>query len=67
MALSPITPRDRLQRLGDLGRKMQRYWWLVAAFAVGGGAISLVFALTRPQSLRILETAFRSMQEASWG
>jgi NADP-dependent 3-hydroxy acid dehydrogenase YdfG len=27
----------------------------------------VVFALTRPRSLRILETAFRSMQEASWG
>ena len=49
MALTPISPRDRLQRLGDLGRKMLRYWWLVAAFAVGGGAISLVFALTRPR------------------
>jgi NADP-dependent 3-hydroxy acid dehydrogenase YdfG len=27
----------------------------------------VVFALTRPPSLRILETAFRSMQEGSWG
>lgn len=27
----------------------------------------VVFALTRSPSLRILETAFRSMQEASWG
>jgi NADP-dependent 3-hydroxy acid dehydrogenase YdfG len=27
----------------------------------------VVFALTRPPSLRILETAFRSMHEASWG
>jgi 3-oxoacyl-[acyl-carrier protein] reductase len=27
----------------------------------------VIFALTRPSSLRILETAFRSMHEASWG
>ena len=25
-----MTPRDRLQRLVDLGRKTLRYWWLVA-------------------------------------
>src|ERR1051325_3746856 len=50
MAISPITPRDRLQRLADLSRKPLRYGWLVAAFAVGGGALSLVFALTRPRN-----------------
>jgi uncharacterized protein involved in exopolysaccharide biosynthesis len=49
MALSPITPRDRLQRLVDLGRKTWRYWWLVAVFAVAGGGLSLTFALTRPR------------------
>jgi succinoglycan biosynthesis transport protein ExoP len=50
MALAPITPRDRLERLVDLGRKTLRYWWLIAVFAVGGGALSLVFALTRARS-----------------
>jgi uncharacterized protein involved in exopolysaccharide biosynthesis len=49
MALSPITPRDRLQRLVDLGRKTWRYWWLVAVFAVVGGCLSLAFALMRPR------------------
>ena len=49
MAISTVTPRDRLQRLVDLGRKTLRYWWLVALFAVIGGALSLVFALTRPR------------------
>jgi capsular polysaccharide biosynthesis protein len=47
MALAPITPRDRLQKLLDLGGKTLRFWWLVAAFAVAGGALSLAFALTR--------------------
>jgi hypothetical protein len=47
MALAPITPRDRLSRLVDLGRKAARYWWLVAVFAVIGGVLSLGFALTR--------------------
>jgi uncharacterized protein involved in exopolysaccharide biosynthesis len=49
MALATITPRDRLQRGVDLGRKTTRYWWLVLALAVGGAAISLTFALTRPR------------------
>jgi uncharacterized protein involved in exopolysaccharide biosynthesis len=49
MALSPITPRDRLQRLGDLAAKTLRYWWLVVVFAVVGGALSLAFALGRPR------------------
>ena len=47
MALAPITPRDRLSRLVDLGRKAARYWWLVAVFALVGGALSLGFAMTR--------------------
>jgi capsular polysaccharide biosynthesis protein len=50
MALAPITPRDRLQRLVDLGGKTLRFWWLVAVFAVAGGALSLAFALTRPRA-----------------
>jgi len=50
MALSPITPRDRLQNLVELARKTWRYWWLVAVFAVVGGGLSLTFALTRPRA-----------------
>ncbi len=44
-----MTPRDRLQRLVDLGTKTRRYWWLVAIFAIGGGVLSLTFALLRPK------------------
>ncbi|HET7504853.1 MAG TPA: hypothetical protein VFK02_27710 [Kofleriaceae bacterium] len=58
MALSPITPRDRLQRLVDLGRKTWRYWWLVAVFAVAGGGLSLAFALTRPRSFQSWSVLF---------
>jgi uncharacterized protein involved in exopolysaccharide biosynthesis len=52
MALSAITPRDKLQRLIDLGRKALRYWWLVVVFAVVGGGLSMAFALTRPRSFQ---------------
>jgi uncharacterized protein involved in exopolysaccharide biosynthesis len=58
MALSPITPRDRLQRLVDLGRKTWRYWWLIAVFAVAGGGLSLAFAMTRPRSYQSFATLF---------
>ena len=58
MALSPITPRDRLQRLVDLGRKAVRYWWLVAVFAVVGGALSFAFAMTRPRAFQSWATLF---------
>jgi len=58
MALSPITPRDRLQRLVDLARKTWRYWWLVVVFAVAGGALSLVFAVTRPRNYLSWATLF---------
>jgi uncharacterized protein involved in exopolysaccharide biosynthesis len=50
MALPPITPRDQVQRLLDLGRKTGRYWWLIALFAVVGGGLSLAFAMTRPRN-----------------
>jgi len=42
------TPRDRLERLMDYGRKARRYWWIVAGAMVLGGALSVVFAVTRP-------------------
>jgi len=58
MALTPITPRDRLQRLVDLARKTGRYWWLVAVFAVAGAALSLAFAMTRPKRFQSWATLF---------
>jgi uncharacterized protein involved in exopolysaccharide biosynthesis len=58
MALSPITPRDRLQRLVDLGRKTWRYWWLIAVFAVSGAGLSMAFAMTRPRSFQSWATLF---------
>ncbi len=44
------TPRDRLQRLVDYAVRARRYWWIVAAFVVMGGALSAAFAMTRPTS-----------------
>src|SRR5215510_8075103 len=58
MALPPITPRDHLQRLVDLGRKTWRHWWLVAVFMVVGGGLSMVFALTRPRIYQSWATLF---------
>jgi uncharacterized protein involved in exopolysaccharide biosynthesis len=49
MALASITPRDRLQRIVELAKKTLGYWWLIGAFALVGGALSLTFALTRPR------------------
>jgi uncharacterized protein involved in exopolysaccharide biosynthesis len=40
-----FTPRDRLGRLGDFGKKALRYWWLVPAFLVVGAALSVFFAM----------------------
>jgi protein tyrosine kinase modulator len=61
MALSAITPRDRLQRLVDLARKTLRYWWLMALFAIVGGALSFAFAVSRPR--KYVSTATLSYEE----
>lgn len=63
MAIAPVTtnaptPRDRLQQLVDLGRKALRYWWLVAVFAVVGGALSLAFAFERARSYQSYSVMF---------
>jgi uncharacterized protein involved in exopolysaccharide biosynthesis len=50
MATPLLTPRDRLQHLGDLTAKTLRYWWLIALFAVLGGGLSLAFAQLRPHN-----------------
>lgn len=49
MALTPVTPRDKLDRLLQYVVRARRYWWLVGGLVVLGGALSLVFALTRPK------------------
>ena len=46
------TPRDRLDRLIDYTRKARRYWWVVAIAIVLGGAMSVVFAVTRPPTYK---------------
>lgn len=58
MALPPITPRDHLQRVLDLGRKTGRHWWLIAVFVAIGGGLSMVFALTRPRAYQSWATLF---------
>src|SRR6187551_597032 len=58
MAVTTMTPRDKLQRLVDLGRKTRRYWWLVVIFAIAGGALSLAFALMRPKSFQSYSVLF---------
>lgn len=58
MALSQITPRDRVQRLADLGRKTLRYWWLIAVFAVVGGGLSLAFAMFKARNYQSWATLF---------
>ena len=59
MAQSVIqTPRDRLQRLVDYAVRARRYWWIVAAFVVVGGALSVGFAMTRPQHFESTSVLF---------
>ena len=52
-----MTPRDKLQRLVDLGRKTLRYWWLSRVFAVVGGGLSLAFATARREELPVVGDA----------
>src|ERR1041384_4829033 len=58
MALPPVTPPDQLQRVLDLIRMKAPYWWLIPVFAVLGGGLSLVFALTRPRNYQSWATLF---------
>ncbi len=53
-----MTPRDKLQRLVDLGKKTTRYWWLVAVFAVAGAALSLAFVMLRPKKFQSYSVLF---------
>ncbi|MBA2540348.1 MAG: hypothetical protein H0V17_11980, partial [Deltaproteobacteria bacterium] len=65
MAISAVTPRDRLQRLVDLGRKTLRYWWLVAVFAVIGGALSLLFVMMKDRKFQSWSTLYYQEQISS--
>jgi len=49
MALTPASPRDKLDRLLQYVRRARRYAWLVVALIVLGGLLSVVFAMTRPK------------------
>jgi uncharacterized protein involved in exopolysaccharide biosynthesis len=51
-----MTPRDRLQRLGDLGRKTLRYWWLILVFVVVGGGLSFTFAFLKTKNYQSWST-----------
>jgi polysaccharide biosynthesis transport protein len=53
-----MTPREKLQRLIDLGRKTTRYWWLVAVFALVGAALTLAFVLIRPKKFQSYAVLF---------
>jgi uncharacterized protein involved in exopolysaccharide biosynthesis len=58
MAVAAMTPRDKLNRLVDLGRKTTRYWWLVAVFAMVGAALTLAFVLVRPKKYQSYAVLF---------
>lgn len=58
MALTPVTPRDKLQRILDLARKTMRYWWLVALCVVLGGVLAVAFAIFRTKNYVSWATLF---------
>ncbi|MEO8700225.1 MAG: hypothetical protein ABI867_09280 [Kofleriaceae bacterium] len=58
MALSAVTPRDRVQQLVDLAQKTLRYWWLIAIFAFVGGGLSFAFAMLKARSYQSWSTLF---------
>jgi uncharacterized protein involved in exopolysaccharide biosynthesis len=58
MALEPITPRDKLQRLTDLARKTARHWWLIMLCALAGGALALAFSVLRAKKYQSWATLF---------
>ncbi|HEY4242956.1 MAG TPA: hypothetical protein VGM88_24240 [Kofleriaceae bacterium] len=62
MAIAPITPRDRVQQLGNLAAKTWRYAWLPVVFSVAGTALAVGFAMTRPKSYQSWATLFYQEQ-----
>ncbi len=65
MEISTVTPRDRLQKLGDVARKAVRYWYMLALFAVIGVGVSFAFAMTRPRVYQSWATLFYQERIAS--
>jgi hypothetical protein len=58
MAVTMMTPRDKLQRLVDLGRKTWRYAWLVLVFLAVGIGLSLAFAMFKPKKFQSYAVLF---------
>jgi uncharacterized protein involved in exopolysaccharide biosynthesis len=52
MALSPATPREKLDRILQYVVRARRYWWLVGGLVVLGAVLSVGFAMTRPKSFQ---------------
>ena len=57
-----MTPRDRLQRLGDLAKRVLHQWWLIALLTVIGGGLALAFAVLRTQTYVSWSTLFYQEQ-----
>lgn len=53
-----MTPRDKLQRLVDLGRKTWRYAWLVGVFVLAGAVLAGAFAFLRPKKFQSYSVLF---------
>ncbi|HSD87491.1 MAG TPA: hypothetical protein VLB44_08245 [Kofleriaceae bacterium] len=58
MAVATMTPRDKLQRLLDLGRKTWRNAWLAALFLLAGAVLSTAFAVLRPNQFQSYAVLF---------
>src|SRR5512143_3289469 len=58
MAVATMTPRDKLQRLIDLGRKTWHYAWLAGVFLLAGAVLSTAFALLRPKKFQSYAVLF---------
>jgi uncharacterized protein involved in exopolysaccharide biosynthesis len=58
MAVATMTPRDKLQRLVDLGRKTWRYAWIVGVFLIAGAVLAGAFAFLRPKKFQSYSVLF---------
>ena len=55
MAMTPATPREKLDRLLQYVQRARRYWWLVAGCVVIGAALTIPVVLpwVPPRRIRI--------------